>query len=294
MVVRAQRRYVSADEDSGRWDGFSFRDGDVVISSRSKHGTTWLQMLTLLLVHQTPELPAPLAELSPWLDHLVEPRDTVIARLVAQPHRRVLKTHTPLDGIPLDSRVTYLVVARHPLDAAVSLYHQAANIDRDRLRRLTGTGQSATAGSRPLLREWLAAWIDHDAEPREELDSLPGVLWHLSDAWARRTVDNVELVHYADLASDLDGRMRHLADMLDITVPAGTWPSLVHAASFDRMRARATRLVPDPAGILRDPAAFFRQGVSGTGATVLTQAQLEHYHHRTATIAPDLRSWLHR
>lgn len=66
-----------------------------------------------------------MGQLSRWPDHLVEPRHAVIARLAAQPGRRVIKTHTPLDGISLDLRVTYLVVARHPLDAAVSLYHQA-------------------------------------------------------------------------------------------------------------------------------------------------------------------------
>ena len=60
-------RYRSADEDSGRWVGFPFRDGDIVISTRSKSGTTWLQMVVALLVFQTPVLPRPLTELSPWL-----------------------------------------------------------------------------------------------------------------------------------------------------------------------------------------------------------------------------------
>ena len=46
------------------------RDGDIVISTRSKSGTTWLQMICALLVFQTPDLPAPLGELSPWLDWL--------------------------------------------------------------------------------------------------------------------------------------------------------------------------------------------------------------------------------
>jgi len=286
---------VSADEDSGRWNGFVFRDGDVVISSRSKHGTTWLQMIALLLIHKTPVLPAPLAELSPWLDHLVEPREAVIARLAAQRHRRVIKTHTPLHGVPLDPRITYLVVARHPLDAAASLYHHSANIDRNRLRQLVGKPPVPTSTSRPPLREWLAAWIDHDPDPRDALDLLPGVLWHLSDAWARRATGNVELVGYADLADDLDGQMRHLADRLGIAVPAELWPSLVQAAGFDRMRVRAARLAPDPVGILRDPATFFRHGVNGDGTEVLTPTQLERYHHRTTTLAPpDLRSWLHR
>ena len=61
-------RYRSSAEDSGRWVGFPFRDGDIVISTRSKHGTTWVQMLCALLVFRTPELPAPLTELSPWLE----------------------------------------------------------------------------------------------------------------------------------------------------------------------------------------------------------------------------------
>lgn len=189
------RRYVSADEDSARWDDFVFRDGDIVISSRSKHGTTWLQMITLLLIHERPVLPAPLAQLSPWLDHLVEPRETVIARLAAQRHRRVVKTHTPLDGIPLDPQVTYLVVARHPLDAAVSLYHQTGNIDRERLHRLTNAPPPASTGSRPTLQAWLSRWIEHDAEPTAALDSLPGVLRHLTDAWERDAA-NVVLLHY--------------------------------------------------------------------------------------------------
>lgn len=124
---------------------------------------------------------------------------------------------------------------------------------------------------------------------------MPGVLWHLSDAGVRRTTGYVDLVHYADLIDDLDGQMRRLADRLGIAVPADLWPALVHAAGFAQMRARAAHLAPDPVGILRDPTAFFRRGVSGDGAAVLTPTQLDRYHHGTTTLAaPDLLSWLHR
>jgi aryl sulfotransferase len=78
-------------------------------------------MICALLILQTPELPAPLSQLSPWLDHLIEQREQVYARLAGQQHRRFIKTHTPLDGIPLDPRATYIVTARHPLDMAVSM-----------------------------------------------------------------------------------------------------------------------------------------------------------------------------
>jgi len=38
-------RYRSDDDDSARWDDLPFRDGDIVISARSKTGTTWVQMI---------------------------------------------------------------------------------------------------------------------------------------------------------------------------------------------------------------------------------------------------------
>jgi hypothetical protein len=287
-------RYQSPDEDSGRWTGFPFRAGDIVISTRSKSGTTWAQMICALLIFQRADLPARLGDLSPWLDFLVTPKEEVYRRLAAQEHRRFIKTHTPLDGIPQDDRATYIVVARHPLDMAVSLYHQGNNIDRDRMRALTG--QPATPSApRPPLREWLLRWIRADHDPRAVMDSLPGVMWHLADAWRRRSRPNILLLHYADLSADLDGQMRRIADRLGIGVPAERWPELVQAAAFDRMRERSSQLIPVASGILKDPAAFFRRGTSGAGGEVLTTAELAEYERRTAELAPpDLLAWLHR
>ena len=288
------RHYVSPDEDSARWYDFPFRTGDIVISTRSKSGTTWVQMICALLVLGTTELPRPLADLSPWLDWLVTPRDEVYTALEAQTHRRFIKTHTPLDGLPAHSDVTYLVVARHPLDMAVSLYHQSANLDRRRIAELTGLPQRERS-SRPSLPEWLAAWVEEDADAFADLDSLPGVMHHLTDAWGRKAADNVVLVHYDALRADLAGQMRWLADRLGIDVPEDVLADLVEAASFDRMRARADLLVPDRSGVLKSSAAFFRRGGSGEGRQLLSPAQRRRYDERAAELAPrDLLSWLHR
>jgi aryl sulfotransferase len=289
-------RYRSPDEDSARWIGFPFRQGDIVISARSKSGTTWMQMICALLVFQSPELPLRLSDLSPWLDWLVTPRDEVYATLASQEHRRFVKTHTPLDGLPLDPRATYIVVARHPLDMAVSLYHQGANLDRERIRELTGSSEPAhVTPPLPPLRGWLLDWIESHDSPHEQLDSLPGVMWHLSDAWSRRGQPNVQLVHYDDLAADLGSEMYRLAQLLEIAVPKESWPDLIEAASFDHMRSRAEQLAPNPSGVLKHSAAFFRRGTSGSGRELLTDEELDHYHARTARLAPsDLLAWLHR
>ncbi|MEV6349297.1 sulfotransferase domain-containing protein [Actinoplanes sp. NPDC051851] len=286
-------RYISDEEGSDRWTRFAHRPGDIVISTRSKSGTTWLQMICALLVLRTPELPRPLGELSPWLDWLVSPEEEVFAGLAAQSHRRFIKTHTPLDGLPWHAEVTYIVAGRHPLDLALSLYHQGRNLDRARIAELTGAPEAAS----PTVpeREWLRAWISRDADPRTAMDSLPGVLAHLRDAWSRRHEPNVLLVHYDDLLADLGSEMRRVAAALGIAVPVTSWPSLIGAASFAAMRSRAPSLVPDRQGVLRDPSAFFRQGRSGSGSAAVSRADLALYRSRVAALAPpDLLAWLHR
>lgn len=276
-------RYVSADEDSGRWLGFTFRPGDIVVSTRSKHGTTWVQAITAMLVVGSPELPAPIGELSPWLDFLGEPLDVVTTRLATQEHRRVIKTHTPLDGVPRADGVTYLVVARHPLDAAVSLWHQGRN-----LHRPDGRGPD-----RRDLGVWLRRWIAADPDPREHLDSLPGVFHHLTDAWSRRSDPAVVLLHYSDLLRDLEGQVRTLAARLHLDAP----PGLVDAASFERMRARADTFAPDSGGVLKGRPAFFRRGSSGAAEEVLSAEDLAAYWRRAAELGQaagsDFVAWLH-
>ena len=241
-VASAPFRYQSDDEDSARWLSFRFRPGDIVISTRRRTGTTWMQMICALLIFRRPELPAPLWHLSPWLDHMIVPADRVHDRLDEQPHRRFIKTHTPLDGIPLDPQVTYIVTARHPLDTFVSLRHHLDNIEGARLEDLIG--QAAPTGPGEPLRDSLLRWIADDGDPRVYPESLPAVMWHLSGAWARRTEPNVLLVHYDDLRADLEGQMRGIAWRLGIAVPEGAWTALTQAATFEHMRDRSDQLVP--------------------------------------------------
>src|SRR3954449_1862464 len=114
------RRYEGKVFDSSRWDGFVLRPGDIIISTPPKCGTTWMQMICALLVFQTPQFDRPLDQISPWLDMLTRDRDSVVADLDAQSHRRFIKTHTPFDGLPHDAGVRYIAVGRDPRDVACS------------------------------------------------------------------------------------------------------------------------------------------------------------------------------
>jgi aryl sulfotransferase len=269
-----------------RWADFPFRDGDLVISTSAKSGTTWIQMICALLVFQTPDLPAPLYELSPWLDWLFTSREELFAQLASQRHRRFIKTHLPLSQIPVDSRARYIVIARDPLDARVSKYYHFDNIDEMRIR---GKERSHGQRQRMPLHDWVTQWIDDSLGD----DTLSVFMAALCDAWASRNEPNVVLVHYEDLSADLEGEMRRLAARLEFTVPVEKWPSLVEAATFDRMRAAADRI--QPMDMIKDNTAFFRTGAIGSGRELLTSAELGRYHAQMERLAPpELLAWLHR
>ena len=138
-----EHRYKSLIFDSERWSRFTPRDGDVVVCTCYKAGTTWTQMMCALLIHQSPELPSPLAELSPWLDMQLSPIDEVIANFESQTTRRVIKTHTPLDGFPYFDNVSYVYCTRDPRDIFMSMQNHVANLDYERavgLMRAQGLG----------------------------------------------------------------------------------------------------------------------------------------------------------
>jgi aryl sulfotransferase len=286
--------YRSDIDDNTRWADFAVRDGDVVISTRSKSGTTWMQQICAVLVHQASELPEPLARLSPWLDHLVEPQDAMFARLAGQRGRRIVKTHTPLDGVRVVDSATYIVVARQPIDLAVSLYHQGGNLDRERIAELAGLPPPPPGPDRLPLHEWLLEWVDRDVEP-PWLDSIHGVLSHVADARSRAAAGGrVLVVRYEDLLVDLDGWMRVIAARLGVAVDPAVWPALVSATTFASMRADVAAVAPDPGGILRDPTAFFRRGTSGAGRETLSEVEYRHYRDRVRELSsPILDAWLH-
>jgi hypothetical protein len=174
----------------------------------------------------------------------------------------------------------------------LSLRRQHDNMDHSRLAQLAVP--PAPPGPAESLHDSILRWIDDDGDPDAFPESLPRVMWHLSDAWARRDEPNVLLVRYDDLAADLAGQMRGIAGRLGIAVPESAWPALTEAATFQRMRDHADRLVPAAAGVVKDTASFFNRGTPGAGREILRDDELERYYARAARLAPpDMLDWLH-
>ena len=294
-------RYRTVVADSARWDGFAFRPGDVVISTPPKSGTTWTQMLCALLIFDGPAFPAPLDQVSPWLDMSNRPLAEVTAALAAQTHRRFIKTHTPLDGLPLHPDVTYLVVGRDPRDVAVSYEHHAANLNFEHFLELraaavgnddlAGLPQRRVPSADPAERFRFFVADEVQAGP----PTLASVLHHLDTGWQHRRDPNVALFHYADLQADLAGELLRLAGVLGIPCSPERARDLAAQASLARMRERSVDVAPNASqGHWKDVSAFFRSGATGEWRERLSPTDLAAYEARVAAlVGPDLASWAH-
>jgi hypothetical protein len=97
-----------------------------------------------------------------------------------RPFQSVIRTDASLDEMILDDAATYIVVARHPLDAVA-----------DRCAALVDESHFSAA---------LGAWIRSDAHTQDDPESFNGVFHHLVDAWRRRSDRrNVMMEHYDDV-----------------------------------------------------------------------------------------------
>jgi hypothetical protein len=291
--------------DNLRWDALRLREGDIVVCAPSKCGMTWTQRLVSLLVFDGPNMPGPMSMVSPWLDQTIRPIEEVVAALDAQRHRRFIKTHTPLDGLVLDDRVTYIGVGRDPRDAAVSALHQESNMDHDRMRALHEAAAPPRNGYAPPApdfrpdlspQEAVRDWMERPTMPPEGMGSLATILYHFGTLWGRRHLPNVTLFHYADFQVDVAGELVRLGRVLGYDVGRARAEQLVKHASLAAMRGRASEFAPNSTdGIWRSDERFFRAGGCGDWRTVFTDHELRRYFRRTEQLAPpDLVAWAHQ
>jgi hypothetical protein len=295
------RHYHGFMADSARWERFRLRDGDIIITTPSKCGTTWTQQIVGMLLRDTLELP-PIGTISPWLDMQVRTEEEVFGLLDAQTGRRFIKTHTPLDGLPFVPSVTYLAVIRHPLDVALSDRDHASNMLRLRAVKL----REAVAGAYvPEIEpetppddpgDFLRWFVDNHEQPAGSGPyGLEDYCQQVRTYWDARHEPNVHLFHYADMWRDLDGEMRRMAKALGVTIDEARWPEFVKAATLDSMRARASATAPDAhLGLWQSAEEFFHVGGSRDWAALLTSQDIAHFHARLDELAGDAADWVTR
>jgi hypothetical protein len=289
--------------DSARWERFTFRPNDVVISTPAKCGTTWMQTIVGMLLLDRTDLGVPISSLSPWLDMLIHTEEETFGVLEAQTHRRFIKTHTPLDGVPRVESVTYIAVVRHPLDVALSDRDHEENMRRDLAVELRTAASGPVSPDIPAPEdpprepvEYLRWFVDnHELPSGSGPHGLEDYCQQVRTYWDARHDPNVHLFHYADMWADLDREMRRVADALGVPIDERRWPEFVEAAGLESMRSRAAQTAPEAdMGLWESPERFFRSGGTRDGASLLDPEDIAHFEDRLQTLAGDAADWCRR
>ncbi|MBV7327802.1 sulfotransferase domain-containing protein [Chloroflexi bacterium TSY] len=201
------RIYQNHTFDSTRWEHYTPRDGDVVISTSYKSGTTWMQHIVLQLIYLGREVPK-LTEVSPWLDFRVSmPIEDLAKMLDAQTERRCIKTHLALDGLPYYPDVNYIIVGRDARDVFMSWWNHYSNYTDEAYTKLN-TLPDRVGDPMPRcpqdIREYWRTWISRGwFEWESEGYPHSGNLHHTQSWWQFRHLPNVLFVHFNDLLGNV-------------------------------------------------------------------------------------------
>jgi len=286
---RKTRELQNHHMDSTYWNDFVFRDDDVIVATYAKTGTTWTQQIVMQLIHNGSE-GVSVGESSPWWDMRIVPPE-VRETVRAQTHRRVLKTHLPLDALVLSPGARYLYVARDGRDIVWSLHNHHSNHSELAFELLNDTpGRVGPPMPRadPDIRRYFNHWLENDGDPYWSF-------WEsVATWWAARHLPNVRLVHFARLKADLEGEMRDIARFLGVEVGEDRWPACVEHCTFDYMKSHAERVVPG-GGVFWEGGAttFINKGTNGRWRDVLApEESLAYERMAVERLGPECARWL--
>ncbi len=301
MDVRpATKRYKSPIIDNSRWDVYEPRDGDVVIATPQKGGTTWMQAIVAHLL--LPDgFEGNLSSTSYWLDARVIPLETVVTGLQQQAHRRFIKTHLPSDGLPLYPQVRYLVVGRDGRDIAMSLWNHYSGFSDDALANMQARSESEPHNGVDIpkapddVNAFWWDWMTRGAFDGQH-DGWPfwSDLYVMQSWFDLKDEPNVKLIHYADMLANTREAVETVARFLDVPITSQRVDRIVEQVSFTAMKNQGEAYVPFAGNPWKSGAStFFNKGTNGRWAEEINAENLKAYDATARRVfSPDCAAWV--
>jgi aryl sulfotransferase len=281
-IIQPRREVRDFLSYSGVWKKFQervgFREGDIVIATYFKVGTTLTQNIVYQILHNGTFPQKDLAKVSPWLDSSFGNHEVMLADLKSQTGRRVIKSHMPADTIPIDPRVRYIYVGRDGRNVGLSFHHYLSHFTGDTIAKINKI-YSENAGEETKLvipaseQEFFDLWLNNDGY------NCGAFFDNVRTWWDIRCLPNVMFLHYDKLAQDLKNQIPVIAKFLGISPETLDREAIIRNCSFDSMKRRAERLIPlGVSGVILDDAkAFFDKGPKRNYQEALTPEQIKRY-----------------
>uniref|UniRef100_A0A0E0H7M4 Sulfotransferase n=1 Tax=Oryza nivara TaxID=4536 RepID=A0A0E0H7M4_ORYNI len=261
---------------------FEARDGDVVVASLPKCGTTWLKALAFATAARGTYPPPPVAggddegnrrhpllrlnphECVPFLESVYSTMEEE-SKLDATPSPRLLSTHLPYSVLPASitdsSRCKIIYVCRQPKDMLISFWHF---INRDKSRDVSSS----------------YVW-----ESVRECTYFGSPIWdHILGYWNVSKVkpDNVLILKYEDMKRNPTENVEKIAEFIgqpfsNSEKEASIVDNIVELCSFEKMKALGASMAGSQKVISSEfpNDSFFRKGAIGDWVNHVTPEMAE-------------------
>jgi len=276
--------------DSTFWNGFKFRDDDIIISTYAKSGTTWMQQIISQMLFNG-ETDIDTQAMSPWIDFRVPPKEIKLAAVEAQTHRRFIKTHLPVEALVYSPKAKYIYIGRDGRDVLWSLYNHHLNGNEamyDALNKTPGLVGPPLEPPTDDIREYWHTWLAKDGFPYWSF-------WeNVRSWWAIRSLPNIIMVHFETLKRNMPQEMRRIAAFLDIPIDESKWDLIVEHCTFDWMKNNGEKIVPLGGIVWKGGVkTFINKGTNGRWKETLTPAESAEYEAKAlAELGPECAHWL--
>ena len=292
------RSYQNHHIDGPRWQAFEPRPDDIVIATSYKSGTTWTQAIVAHLLFPDQDFPKAVWQMSPWLDFRSAPFELTMEALRSQSHRRFIKTHLALDGLPYFPEVKYIFVSRDGRDVFMSLWNHYQNYTDEAMAKLNDPDGMVGDPFPPIPQDIHQSWHDWCTRGWFDWEQDGWPFWshlHVTKTWwVYRHLPNILTLHFADMKRDLPGAVARVADFLEIPVTKEILRRTVDAVSIDEMRARGQDYVPRGGAAWKGGVkSFLNKGANKQWVDIFSPEELALYDQACErTLEPACRAWL--
>lgn len=239
---------------------FGEANSDIYISTFSKSGTTWMQLILYQLTTSGDMGFDHLFDVSPWIWY----SSIRQVKPVLTPLPRLLKSHDDYCRFKSGRRGRFVFVTRDGRDVCISLYHHRRNFK--------GFEGSFDEHFEEFLNGNDYNWFEHTRRWVENKYCLP-----------------VIYVRFEDLKESFEKTVRHLASLMKIAVTEEVIKRTIDRCSFEAMKHHEFQLGPRNSHFVnaqsapyhvKNPDQFIRRGEIGEGLAVLSDEQLRAYKAR--------------
>ena len=171
---------------------YKAKDSDIFVCSFAKCGTTWVQNIVWLIIHDGESFEGCMADTIPML---VFDGCEGVEAIDDSVYPRIVKTHLPYSMTPQNPNTKYIYITRNPKDALVSFYYH--------LKGFRGHYDCPDVTLNDVFPLYVAGKVDFNS-----------YFDHVAEWYSKRDEAKVLFLFYEDLKRDLKSNVMKIAKFL--------------------------------------------------------------------------------